>query len=116
MTRTVERWLAIDKWKENQIVDVNQKREGKHSLQSSAMRQSRQLICKLQQKPPGTRPTLASFWHIFNWKSTCYGCRQPLKPEETIPREPEDLGMVGGARREHWKHGIKVTLSEFHLI
>ena len=46
--------LSTTLWKESQIVDVNQKREGKHSIQSSAMRQSRQSICELQQNSSET--------------------------------------------------------------
>ena len=37
--RTVQRWFAFDKWKESKI-NGNQKRKGKQSLQSSAMRES----------------------------------------------------------------------------
>ena len=37
--RTVQRWFAFEKWKESKI-NGNQKRKGKQSLQSSAMRKS----------------------------------------------------------------------------
>ena len=37
--RTVQRWFAFDKWKESKI-SGNQKRKGKQSRQSSAMRES----------------------------------------------------------------------------
>ena len=48
--------------------------------------------------------------------STCYGCRQPLKPNQSIPREPEDLVIVGRARREYWKNGEKVISSELSNV
>ena len=48
--------------------------------------------------------------------STCYGCRQPLKPNQSIPREPDDLVIVGRARREYWKNGEKVISSELSNV
>ena len=85
--------------------------------------QNSPLTTALQSPPKPDRPLPAfGTFLIGNLRfldpkiSTCYGCRQPLKPNQSISREPVDVVIVGRARREYWKNGEKVISSELSNV